>query len=52
MGVVPVVLVDEGYWRRLIAWKFLVEKGMIEAVDLRLLRFAEDAEGAWRAIAG
>jgi predicted Rossmann-fold nucleotide-binding protein len=28
----------------------LVEEGMIAAADLDLLRFAEDAEGAWAAM--
>ncbi len=50
MGAVPVVLLDEGYWRRLINWPMLVEEGMIGEEDLGLLRFAEDAEGAWAAI--
>ena len=48
MGKVPVVLVDEGYWRRLIRWETLVEEGMIDAADLALMRFAEDADAAWR----
>jgi uncharacterized protein (TIGR00730 family) len=48
MGNVPVVLVDEGYWRRLIRWETLVEDGMIAASDLDLLRFAEDADAAWQ----
>lgn len=47
MGVVPVVLVDEEYWRRLINWQALVEDGMIGAEDLDLLHFARDAEAAW-----
>jgi uncharacterized protein (TIGR00730 family) len=47
MGTVPVVLVDEGYWRRLIRWETLVEDGMIAPADLDLLRFAEDADAAW-----
>jgi uncharacterized protein (TIGR00730 family) len=47
MGHVPVVLVDEAYWRRLINWQTLVEDGMIAAADLDLLRFADDAEAAW-----
>lgn len=47
MGVVPIVLVDEAYWRSLIRWEVLVENGMVTAQDLDLLRFAEDAEGAW-----
>lgn len=47
MGAVPVVLVDEGYWRRLINWEALVEEGMVDAEDLHLMHFAADAEAAW-----
>ena len=47
MGLVPVVLVDEGYWRRLVNWDALVEDGMVDRADLELLRFAADAEEAW-----
>ncbi|WP_137178747.1 TIGR00730 family Rossman fold protein [Roseomonas sp. AR75] len=47
MGAVPIVLVDEGYWRRLINWDALMEDGMIGAEDLSLMHFAEDAEAAW-----
>jgi uncharacterized protein (TIGR00730 family) len=44
---IPVVLVDEGYWRSVIAFERLVEHGMIAAGDLELFAFAEDAEGVW-----
>jgi uncharacterized protein (TIGR00730 family) len=47
MGRVPVVLVDKAYWHRLINWEALAEDGMVDAGDLDLMRFAEDAEGAW-----
>jgi uncharacterized protein (TIGR00730 family) len=47
MGAVPVVLVDEAYWRRLINWQALLEDGMIAEADLALIRFAADAEAAW-----
>jgi uncharacterized protein (TIGR00730 family) len=47
MGTVPVVLVDEAFWRGLVNWQLLVETGVVEAKDLELLRFAEDAEGVW-----
>jgi uncharacterized protein (TIGR00730 family) len=47
MGRVPVVLVDEDYWRRLIRWEVLVEDGMVDPGDVDLLRFAADAETAW-----
>lgn len=47
MGRVPVVLVDEAYWRGLIRWEALTEAGMVDPGDLDLLRFAGDAEEAW-----
>ena len=48
MGAVPVVLVDPGFWRELVKWDALVEHGMIDAADLELMRFADDAEAAWQ----
>jgi uncharacterized protein (TIGR00730 family) len=44
---VPIVLIDEAYWRSIIHFEQLVAEGMIEADDLKLFRYAEDAEGAW-----
>jgi uncharacterized protein (TIGR00730 family) len=46
----PIVLFDEAYWRRLINFDLLIEEGMIRAEDLRLISFAESAEGAWSAL--
>jgi len=48
---VPVVLVDEAYWRKVIAFDTLIEEGMAAPTDLSLFSFAEDAEGAWAALA-
>lgn len=47
---IPIVLFDEGYWRSVINFDVLVEHGMIAARDVELFRFAEDAEGIWRAL--
>jgi uncharacterized protein (TIGR00730 family) len=47
MGTVPVLLVDEAYWRGLIRWEALLEADMVDAADLGLMHFAADAEGAW-----
>lgn len=49
-GHVPIVLVDEGYWRRIINRDALAEKGMIAPLEVKLLRFAEDGEAAWAAL--
>ena len=48
---VPIVLVDEGYWRTLINWDHLVDTGMLHPRDLRLLRFAGSAAEAWALLA-
>ena len=47
---IPIVLFDEAYWRSIINFEALVEHGMIAAADLDLFTFAEDAEGAWKAL--
>jgi uncharacterized protein (TIGR00730 family) len=43
----PIVLVDEAYWRAVIGFEALVEHGMIKAADLELFRFADNAEDIW-----
>ncbi|SDQ92340.1 hypothetical protein SAMN05444161_1076 [Rhizobiales bacterium GAS191] len=47
---VPVVLVDETYWRKVVAFDALVEEGVVARSDLDLFTFAEDAESAWTAL--
>jgi uncharacterized protein (TIGR00730 family) len=47
---VPIVLIDEGYWRDIIGFDKLVEYGAIDAADLTLFRFADNAEAAWDAL--
>ena len=47
MGRVPIILVDETYWRTLVNWDFLVTAGMLQPRDLKLITFARDAEHAW-----
>ncbi len=48
---VPVVLVDQAYWRGLIRWEGFLEAGLIGPEDLALLDFVDDAEAAWEVIA-
>lgn len=47
---VPIVLFDETYWRDLVRFEALVERGMIDAADLQLLRFANSSEDLWREV--
>ena len=47
---IPIVLLDEGWWRSVINFDVLIQHGMIAAEDVRLFRFAEDAEGIWRTL--
>jgi uncharacterized protein (TIGR00730 family) len=50
IGPVPVVLVGEEYWRRVIDFDFLVDEGVIGAEDRALFSYAESAEAIWRHI--
>jgi uncharacterized protein (TIGR00730 family) len=45
---IPIVLVDQPYWTRVINFTALVEEGMAAAVDLDLFSYADDAEDTWR----
>jgi uncharacterized protein (TIGR00730 family) len=44
---VPIVLVDEKYWRSIIDFDALVEAGMIDRASTGLFGFADTAEAAW-----
>lgn len=48
LAPVPIVLVDERFWRGAVNWRLLADEGMIGEKDLALPRFAADAEAAWR----
>jgi uncharacterized protein (TIGR00730 family) len=50
IGPVPVVLVGEEFWRRVIDFDFLVDEGLIGAEDRALFSYAESAEEIWRQI--
>ncbi len=47
MKPIPIVLMGEEFWRRLVDWDYLVEEGTISPEDLRIFRFCETAEEAW-----
>ena len=44
----PIVLVDEVYWRTVVNFEALVDCGMVALGDLELVRFAPDGAAAWR----
>jgi len=46
----PIVLFDQGYWRRLINFDALVEEAMISPQDLALFEFADTAEDVWNSL--
>jgi uncharacterized protein (TIGR00730 family) len=52
MGMLPVVLVGEQYWRRVIDIPFLLAEGVIDPEDAELFWFAEDAVSIWSGITG
>ncbi len=47
----PILLFGRAFWEKLINFEYLVETGMISAVDLGLFRFVETAEEAWAFLA-
>jgi uncharacterized protein (TIGR00730 family) len=49
---VPVVLVGEAFWRKMIDFNFMVEEGVIDEPDLDLFWFAETARETWDGILG
>lgn len=44
---IPVVLVDEAFWRSVIGFEALVDNGFIAPGDVELFRFADTAEDIW-----
>ncbi len=46
----PVVLVGRAFWERAINIPHLVDEGLISPEDIKLFRFAETADEAWRHI--
>jgi uncharacterized protein (TIGR00730 family) len=50
MKPIPVVLVGEEYWRRVLDLDFLVEEGVVDPEDRELLWFAESAKDIWDSI--
>ena len=49
---VGVVLFGRDYWSRVVGWEALAEHGMIDAVDLSLLRIIDEPEEAWEWLVG
>nr|WP_240621386.1 TIGR00730 family Rossman fold protein [Caulobacter zeae] len=47
---IPIVFVDEAYWRGIIDFPSLAREGMIDPADLGLITFAETAEEIWSAL--
>ena len=45
---IPIICVDRSYWTKVVNFDALLDAGVIAAADMRMLRFADDAEGAWR----
>lgn len=52
MKPIPIVLVGEEFWRRIVDWEFIAEEGTIARKDLDLFRICDTAEQAWQHICG
>lgn len=46
----PILLFDKTYWKEIVNFDALVKHGVIDAKDLELFAFANDAEEAWSAL--
>ncbi|KYJ87284.1 TIGR00730 family Rossman fold protein [Sulfurovum riftiae] len=47
---IPVILICESFWNRIVDFSYLYEEGVISKEDLKLFKFAETAEEAWDTI--
>ena len=47
---VPIVLVGQDYWQRIVNWQALVDEGVISPEDMQLIHMCDSAPDAWRAI--
>lgn len=47
----PIILVCKSFWDEALGFQKLIDYGVIDAADMQLLHFVEDAEEAWTAIA-
>lgn len=47
---VPVILVGEAYWRRVVDFEFLMDEGVIDPEDRELFWYAEKAQAIWDGI--
>jgi uncharacterized protein (TIGR00730 family) len=50
LAPLPIILVGERYWRRVLDWQFLLDEGAIEREDLKRFWFAETAQEIWDGI--
>jgi uncharacterized protein (TIGR00730 family) len=50
MKPLPIVLLGEEFWNRLVDWDYLVEEGTIAPEDLRLFKICDTADEAWEFI--
>ncbi len=46
----PVVLVGREYWQTVVRFDLLVDQGLIDADDLKIISFVDNAEQAWNVI--
>jgi uncharacterized protein (TIGR00730 family) len=50
MQPLPIVLLGEEFWNRIVDWDYLVEEGTIAPQDVDLFRICDTAEEAWEFI--
>jgi len=48
--LIPIVLIDQDYWRKVINFKYLAKEHVINEEDLQLFSYAKNAQEAWEYI--
>jgi len=48
--LIPIVLIDEVYWKNVINFEYLVKEHVIKEEDLQLFSYAKNAQDAWEQI--
>jgi uncharacterized protein (TIGR00730 family) len=50
MQPIPIVLLGEEFWKRVVDWEFLLEEGTIAPQDLDIFKICDTADEAWEFI--
>jgi uncharacterized protein (TIGR00730 family) len=44
---IPIVLYDEEFWKNIVNWEYMIEKGVISETDINYFKFCNDVDSAY-----